>query len=416
MTARRRSAFAAILLGLGFGLTAVAASAKKPAKKDVPEQLRWSQDWGPMVPHKKFPRDCGLCHLPKSWDALRPDFRYDHKRETGYALTGAHARASCLRCHNDRGPVASFKARGCAGCHVDPHKSAMGMDCQRCHGEESWQSRGTQGDRMADHARTRFPLIGVHSALPCDQCHTRTAAGDFRGLSPDCFRCHLDSFSRAPNHVASNFPRDCRPCHGAVAWAGAVMNHSAFSASVNCASCHLAQFQAAPNHVANNYPQTCANCHQTSTWLGAIFAHPASATNCVSCHLAKYQSAPNHVASGYPQTCGACHSQTSWLGANFNHSFLGGNLICSNCHHDDFVAAAAPVNHTAQGIIESACSQCHSSNGGVWQPASFTHNPAKCYDSGSYRSHENATCVQCHPSSYSAATCTACHQNRSDCD
>ena len=31
------------------------------------------------------------------------------------ALRGAHAQAGCLLCHNDRGPVQQFAARGCGG-------------------------------------------------------------------------------------------------------------------------------------------------------------------------------------------------------------------------------------------------------------------------------------------------------------
>lgn len=448
----------AVLLGLSTAVPAAGAEAKKA----VPEQLRWNEDWGPLVPHKKFPSDCSLCHVPKRWDVLRGDFRYDHKKETGFALEGAHAGASCLRCHNDRGPVAAYKARGCAGCHVDPHKSAMGMDCVRCHGQQSWALQGAQGERIADHARTRFPLSGMHATLSCDQCHTRAAAGDFRGAPRDCFQCHRMDFAAAPKHASAGFPHDCRSCHKSATFAGAVFDHVAFGAGANCVSCHLPKYQSAPNHVAQNFSQTCAQCHNTSSWAGARFVHPAGATNCVSCHLAKYQSAPNHVAQNfpqtcaqchstsawagasfvhapgstncvschlanyqsapnhvaqsYPQTCASCHTQATWLGAVFNHAAAGASSNCATCHHPTFVAAASPVNHAAQGIIESACSQCHSNASAVWQPASFVHSPSSCYDSGSFRSHKNATCAQCHAGGYPTATCTACHQNRATCD
>lgn len=366
-----------------------------------------------MVPHKKFPRDCSLCHLPKRWDALRPDFKFDHKKETGFALEGAHASASCLRCHNDRGPVTVFKARGCAGCHVDPHKAAMGMDCRRCHGQDDWQLRGAQGERIADHARTRFPLDGMHATLRCDQCHARASSGDFRGAPLDCFQCHRAAYASAPKHAASNFPRDCRVCHKTVAFAGAVFNHVAFGAGANCVSCHLAEYQRAPNHVTGGFSQTCSQCHNTSAWAGARFTHSAGATNCVSCHLTNYQSAPNHVAQSFPQTCAQCHNTSSWLGAIFTHT--SGATNCASCHHAKFVAATSPVNHVAQGIIESACNQCHSNSSPVWQPASFVHTPSDCYNSATYHAHRwsgrPASCAQCHPSSYTTATCTACHSS-----
>lgn len=400
-----------VLLGLSSAATAVAADAK--ADPSVPEQLRWEADWGPLVPHKKFSLDCSLCHVPKRWDVLRSDFRYDHKKETGFALDGAHAKASCLRCHNDRGPVATFKARGCAGCHVDPHKSAMGMDCVRCHGQQTWALQGAQGERIADHARTRFPLVGMHATLRCDQCHTRASAGDFRGAQRDCFQCHRQDYAAAPKHASASFPHDCRSCHKSATFAGAVFDHVAFGAGANCVSCHMPNYQSAPNHVAQNFSQTCAQCHTTASWAGARFVHPAGATNCVSCHLARYQSAPNHVAKSYPQTCASCHSQASWLGAVFNHAAAGGGTNCSTCHHANFTSASTPVNHVAQGIIESACSQCHSNSSPVWDPASFVHSAPNCYNSSTHRAHQNATCVKCHPGSYvkSTSACQSCHNH-----
>ena len=54
-------------------------------------RIRWDKKWGPLVPHKTFPKKCDLCHVPKRWDVMRPDFHFDHLKETGYALEGAHA-------------------------------------------------------------------------------------------------------------------------------------------------------------------------------------------------------------------------------------------------------------------------------------------------------------------------------------
>ena len=75
-----------------------------------PPRQGWSKGWGPVVPHEKFPADCSLCHLPDSWDKLRDEFEFDHAKQTGLALKGAHRRAACLRCHNDLGPVKEYVA------------------------------------------------------------------------------------------------------------------------------------------------------------------------------------------------------------------------------------------------------------------------------------------------------------------
>jgi hypothetical protein len=75
----------------------------------------WSKQWGPVVPHRTFPGDCGICHVTDRWDALKNDISFDHENETGYRLEGRHAEAACLRCHNDRGPVTAYVAHGCGG-------------------------------------------------------------------------------------------------------------------------------------------------------------------------------------------------------------------------------------------------------------------------------------------------------------
>ncbi len=137
----------------------------------------WDSRLGPLVSHRTFPGDCGLCHVPDRWDVLRQDLVYDHEKETGVALEGAHREARCLRCHNDRGPVSAYVARGCGGCHPDPHASSLGLDCQRCHNQVSWRPQGL----IAEHARTRFPLYGVHAVTPCESCHLQAPAGQYRG-------------------------------------------------------------------------------------------------------------------------------------------------------------------------------------------------------------------------------------------
>ena len=87
---------------------------------------RWWAALGPVIPHDTFPADCTLCHLGSEWQELVPDFEFDHAAETGVPLTGAHAEARCLRCHNDRGPVDAFVRQGCAGCHEDIHRGTLG--------------------------------------------------------------------------------------------------------------------------------------------------------------------------------------------------------------------------------------------------------------------------------------------------
>jgi len=96
-----------------------------------------------VEPHRTFPGDCGLCHVGQGWNNVRPAVSFDHEEETGHRLEGAHAGAGCLACHNDRGPVTIYIARGCGGCHPDPHASALGPDCQTCHSQTDWTPTGS---------------------------------------------------------------------------------------------------------------------------------------------------------------------------------------------------------------------------------------------------------------------------------
>lgn len=451
-------------------LLLLAASAAAPARAADP-RLAWKKkEWGPMVPHTKFPKDCSLCHVAKRWDVLRPDFSFDHKKETGYPLLGAHAQAACLRCHNDRGPVKAYLARGCSGCHVDPHKGSLGLDCERCHTQTAWVQAGGQSRKVAEHARTRFPLTGMHAVVDCRECHLTADLGEFKALPVDCRSCHGREFASAPNHAARGYSQDCSQCHQTLAWAGASFNHSALGPNPLCVSCHApdyARANATPasRHPANGFPQACGNCHNFAAWgPGTAMQHSfVSGTACYTCHSADFTSAPNHVAQGFPTTCLSCHTGTAtWLGPLFDHTPLGPNPVCWNCHQVEygrarptpasnhaanafpttcqnchnfaawgpgtsmqhafvttscqnchmgtFNAAVSPVNHPAQGIFPSACATCHT---GYVSWSGFTHNPSNCFDTGSFTSHQNARCSQCHTTpNYATATCTACHVDR----
>jgi hypothetical protein len=180
------------------------------------EQHRWWMGFGPVLPHETFPADCSLCHVGAKWNTLREDFRFDHEAETGVRLDGAHEQAACLRCHNDRGPVATFTAQGCRGCHEDIHLGRLGPDCTECHRQETWQPFG----QVALHNRTRFPLVGVHAATSCRRCHVGAEVGIFVPTDNQCVTCHRDDLARAlnPNHVALGWVDRCDRCHIPTTW------------------------------------------------------------------------------------------------------------------------------------------------------------------------------------------------------
>lgn len=309
----------------------------------------WSKRWGPLVPHRTFPGDCGICHVTDRWDALREDFFFDHGIETGYTLEGAHTEAACLRCHNDRGPVAVYVARGCGGCHPDPHASALGLDCERCHGQMDWTPTGL----IAEHARTRFHLVAAHAVAPCESCHLQAAIGQFRGTPLQCEFCHQRSLARAntPDHSANGWTTGCERCHTPIGWAGADFVHYFFPltgahAGLDCTSCHAGgNFQPIPS-------------------------------DCYSCHAADYLLGPDHSALNFPLDCEQCHSTSAWKPATFQHQFpLQGphNVSCTLCH-------------TGGDTSTFNCLDCHDQ--------SDTDND---HDEVAGYSYDSLACYQCHP-------------------
>ncbi len=192
-------------LWLAFAACYLSASCVMTPRQKFVAPHQWSESRGPVVPHDTFPRDCSLCHQEGGWDKIRSDFRFDHARETGVALVGAHQNAECLRCHNDRGPVSLFARRGCVGCHQDEHRGQLGSRCVQCHNESDWVPEG----QIVLHNRTRFPLVGAHTAVACFRCHPGAQVGNFVRAPVRCEVCHQQDLARAkqPDHARTRLDR-----------------------------------------------------------------------------------------------------------------------------------------------------------------------------------------------------------------
>ena len=397
LTLRHWAALAALLV-------AFALSCAVAAQRTGGVQTWWSKR-GPVVPHESFPADCSLCHEGQGWRSIRADFRFDHERETGVKLDGAHENAECLRCHNDRGPVALFAARGCAGCHENVHRGQLGDNCESCHTQTDWRPN----DAIAAHNRTRFPLVGAHAVAGCWRCHPGAQAGNFQRADTTCVACHAGDLAQAlnPNHAAQGWVDSCERCHIPTQWTGGGFTHSAWpltgqhaSAACNachqngvfagtssaCVDCHLADFQGAtqPNHVSFGFSTNCEQCHNASSWNLANFSHAGVNANCVQCHLADYQAtrSPDHALAGFGQTCEQCHVSTNnWRNVNFAHPQFPinngehGGFACNQCHlqpnnfqsfscthcHDHRQSEMDGEHDDVNGYVwqSSACYQCH---------------------------------------------------------
>lgn len=322
----------------------------------VPRQ-GWDPAAGPVVPHDTFPADCQLCHTGADWHTLRADFTFDHAARTGVELRGAHASAGCLLCHNDRGPVQQFAARGCSGCHGDPHQARLGSACEDCHDERTWVPR----DAIAVHDRTRFPLVGAHAAAACFRCHPGAQVGNFAGASPVCVHCHRDDFARAtsPNHAQLGLPQDCDACHRPTGWRPARFDHPA-------------SFPLTGGHAG----RACAECHGPGTFGGL-------STDCASCHADDFAAttSPSHGAAGFPTTCASCHTTAAWRPATFEHPTgidrgRHTGQSCTSCHTTPATFAQFSCTHCHEHGQSEMADEHDEVPGYVWQ---------------------SAACFQCHP-------------------
>jgi len=378
-------------------------------------------------PHGPISIPCQECHTYTSWKPIRsnPEFNHD---QTGYPLRGMHAKLACTKCHVSL--VFKNVSTRCADCHADIHRRQFGANCESCHSVKGWQASLAQ---IRDH-QNRFPLVGAHALLQCNDCHKNAAAGQFTGLSTACYSCHQQDFrTKVLDHVAAGFPTTCESCHTMDTWFNAKFDHlkvtgyalTGAHATLPCTACHANNVFAGtpatcygchagdytssnnPPHVQLGLPHDCSTCHSTTNWLNAKFDHALYAnypltgahatltcaqchtsnnyvntpTACYSCHQADFTGTtnPNHVASGFPTDCSLCHTTTAWSPSTFNHASV-------------FALTGAHASLT--------CAQCHTNN-------NYTTLPTNCF--GCHQSDWNGTNNPNHAAAAFPNTCDTCH-------
>jgi hypothetical protein len=280
--------------------------------------------------------DCGRCHVTREWRSAR----FDHLKETGFALLGAHADIDCLACHRS-GNYKDDIPRDCAGCHRfdDVHGARFGAKCEACHDNSHWQVTDY------DHAgRHQFALVGAHAHLACDACHSAVVAT--QKLGKGCADCH-----RSEDPHGGKLAGGCDACHGQVGW----RRDLAFDHDVTA-------FPLLGLHRV----VSCAQCHSSLAFSGA-------GSTCVSCH------ARDDVhKGGLGNRCESCHSANGWSLWSFDHAreahfaLLGAHarLKCADCHRDPpgtvRMSQQCAVCHEKDdrhlGQYGVHCERCHSSD------------------------------------------------------
>ena len=380
--------------------------------------------------------------------------RFDHA-QTGWALTGAHARERCEDCHKATLiTLASVKSdaslsaartylglgTSCAACHLDEHRGRVSQQCQDCHTVDAWKPAP-----RFDHARTHFRLTGLHATVTCDKCHSvreELASGpgattdssflDFHptrpGWATGCIGCHPSPHKEA-ERVGS-----CEKCHVTAGWFVLAASERRFDhttvgfalngahAAARCESCHLATARAPlPPRVAlvrANFVRPMAKLKMVFDRCDACHADvhqgelspAAAAKDCAACHTearfapTRYSPAA-HDSTRFPLTgahlavaCNVCHA---------DKVFAGKSTACVSCHLTDYNATTSPQHQAAQ--FPTDCATCHTTV--TWSGATFNHDgPYFPIYSGTHQGKWTA-CTDCHlnPADFSTFTCIACH-------
>ncbi len=413
-------------------------------------------------PHGNLNISCENCHTFTTWKPLRNIVEFDHNK-TSYPLRGMHTGVSCTQCHVSL--VFTNVGIKCADCHADMHRGQFGARCDDCHSVKGWQ---VSLKSVREHYN-RFPLVGAHATLVCDDCHKGIGTSQFAGLPTACAGCHTQDFVQTtlPNHQAAKFPLTCQVCHNMDSWFGVNFDHAKFTgfaltgvhATLECSACHGTGFQVAggtcvnchlkdynaasnPNHVQAGFPQQCVLCHNTSNWTQTTFnhntftkfpltgAHAAVAcqqchvngvfagtpTDCYSCHVQAFNGAtnPNHVQAGFPHDCSVCHTTTTWSGAQFDHSktpfpLTGAHVTvaCALCH----------VNNNFTNLSTN-CVSCHLKDfNGTTNPnhaqAGFPQQCEVCHSTASWSGAQFDHSKTPFPltGAHITAACALCHVN-----
>lgn len=292
-----------------------------------------------------FGSSCADCHGTESW--VQKGF--DHEKESGFALVGAHGKSSCASCH--RQPPGERKLpETCTGCHAsdDIHASRFGNDCSRCHSPNVWRRAKFDHDKETD-----FPISGAHAETACNTCHTERLDGA-NEIATDCYSCH-----RQDDVHKASLGTDCAGCHSEKSFSeGVLFDHE------------LTRFPLLGLHAI----AACESCHPSQ-------AFSQTKIDCRSCH------GSDDIHKGSIGTdCGRCHNPNGWAIWRFDHGAETGfalhgqhdGLQCAACHRSPMSKRAKKQDecidcHASEdahrGEFGRSCGDCH--NAAAWTPAAF---------------------------------------------
>jgi hypothetical protein len=156
------------------------------------------------------------------------------------------------------------------------HAGKLGKKCDQCHTPEGWRASVS-----FDHDLTKFPLVGLHVAVPCEQCHVTR---QYRDVGHECIDCH-----QKDDVHKGNLGKDCGRCHTPNSWRLWEFDHgkethfalTGAHGKLACEACHrrppdevklkqdcLSCHEKDDIHLGQ-YGRQCDRCHTTITFKGA---------------------------------------------------------------------------------------------------------------------------------------------------
>ena len=217
----------------------------------------------------RFGNKCEKCHTEKEWDKNT----FSHDKDTKFVLRGKHKKQECASCHI--GKIYKDKLKtACYSCHKldDVHQKKQGRKCGQCHNESGWAEKV-----VFEHDATPFPLMGLHSITPCEECHVNAK---YQSAKKECLACH-----ETKDVHKGTLGKKCQSCHTPNAWRIWVFEHDTQTdfkltgkhLDLNCDSCHYKSLENMKSTV-----NECVSCHS-----GDDIHHGQFGANCQRCHSTK---------------------------------------------------------------------------------------------------------------------------------
>lgn len=408
-------------------------------------------------------KKCQTCHSA-SLRSLR-QVRFDHKKQTGFALLGKHGQTECYGCHT-KALGKQKPNEACESCHASDSKHgtrfAKQGSCATCHSARGWKDNF----QFNHDDNTKFDLTGKHAKIGCRSCHRGKSPSDFErfDISKGCMSCHQHEKAHGGKFKSDQ----CLTCHREPGNKGQKKDtlevfhgeNSKFPlrnghAAVQCQLCHVNDvYQDTPMECGvschedslhrGSLGEECSRCHEPGQWTAVRFDHRedtkwplegkhAGVKQCESCH-------PNRQFADTPKACATCHKNDDIhkgkLGDKCEkcHRVDGGNtfqhnrdaqfkidgahtpLKCGSCHRstefkpvrsDCFGCHPEPAVH--KGRFGTNCVQCHSTK--TFGDMKAQHDVGDFSLSGA---HDQLECARCHPNGEKRRgqgnLCITCHR------